>query len=154
MKIAKFGLTAVMAVAVITVAMVRQARADVTFNGDIPIKASVVNPCNGETVVLTGSGHEVVRLTLNGNTIHAGVHVDVGGVSGVGLTTGAKYSVSDSFNDQFNLFPGETETAGENYHLIAHGQAPNFVAHALFHITINANGDVTSFIDIVTTDCH
>jgi hypothetical protein len=129
-------------------------RAEAVQNHDVPLVSSIVNPCNGETVTITGNGHEVDRVTVNGNTFHIGTHFDAGGVKGVGQTTGAKYSTNDVFNLDLNLAAGANETVGEDFHLIGQGQVPNFVLHTLFHITINANGDVTSSFDNVSAECR
>jgi hypothetical protein len=155
MKLAKIGLTAVVAVAVITVGMVRLARAAVIFNGDVPIVASVVNECNGETVVLSGVGHEVIDQTVStSGNLHFSTHFNGQGVSGVGLTTGAKYSLSNSVNEQETLAGASEETINQTYDVIGQGQVPNFVVHSLLHITVNANGTVTAFVDNFTSTCH
>src|SRR3954464_2843517 len=158
MKRIRFGLAALAltaaVMAAITVAMVRQARAEVILNEDFPISGLLVTPCNGELVQYSGSLHETIHVTANNNTFHIGEHVNAQDVSGVGLTTGAQYRISDSFNISENLAAGETFTQGENFHVIGQGQTPNFVLHTLFHITVDANGNVTSFVDNFTTDCH
>src|SRR4051812_41024018 len=118
MKSVKFGLTAVAltaaVMAAITVAMVRQARADVIFNDDFPISGVLLNPCNGELVQFSGSLHETIHVTSNKNTFHIGEHINAQDVSGVGLTTGAQYRISDSLNISENLAAGENFTQGEN----------------------------------------
>ena len=56
-------------------------------------------------------------------------------------------------------FPGKggsvTETEAENVQLVAAGSPPDFVVHLhfLFHITINPDGTVTSYIDTLTATC-
>ena len=155
MRYKKLGLVAVSAMLLVTVALISLARAGVIVNNhDVAIVSSIVNPCNGEVVNLSGSAHEVDRVTFNGTTIHIGTHFDAGGVSGVGATTGAKYSVNDTFDVSFNLAAGANESVGEDFHLIGQGGVPNFVLHTKFHITVNANGQVTSFFDNVSAECR
>jgi hypothetical protein len=129
------------------------ALAEVVFNDDCSIFASIINPCNGETVILSGSAHQVERVTDNGNTLHIGVHFEGDRLSGVGLTSGPKYSVQESFNTQFNLAKGEEKSVGDNFHLNGQGKTPNFVAHYLYHLTYDANGNLRSFVETDTSDC-
>jgi hypothetical protein len=158
MKIAKFGLTAVVAVAVITVGMVRLARAAQTVNVDIPVSFTVVNPCNGEPVVFSGTVHEEAHETINGSTAHLEIHFNFQDVSGVGTVTGATYVIPETANlfenvDIPNVFPlNQTINASEL--VIGQGSVPNFDVHELLHTTINADGTVTSSIDNITATCH
>jgi hypothetical protein len=157
MKIARFGLTAmaVVAAVAITVGVLRHARAAVVFNGDVPLLPSIVNPCNGETVDISGAAHEVVdeTLTPSGN-VHLSMHINAQGVSGIGEITGAKYSISNSINEELNFAVGQTQTFNNTFRIIGQGGAPNFNLHFQQHITVNANGTVTSFIDNFSATCN
>src|SRR4051794_1543183 len=102
MKIAKIGLTAVVAVAMISAAVGRLARAANVFNADVPVSFTVTNPCNGEDVLFSGTAHVLVDITINGNTAHLGVNTNFQDLSGVGLTTGAKYQLANSTHTAIN----------------------------------------------------
>src|SRR5437867_2597581 len=65
--------------------------AEVVSNQDLPVAFAFPNPCNGETVTLSGTIHSQTRVTINANTTHVGIHQNFNDVKGVGLTTGAKY---------------------------------------------------------------
>jgi hypothetical protein len=157
MKIAKFGLTAVVAVAlaVMTVGLLRQARADVLVNTDIPVAPFIANPCNGETIALSGVGHLIIAETVasSGNFLLR-LHINGQDISGVGLTTGAKYSLSSTVNQEMTVAAGSEETILETERVIGQGQVPNFDLKFLLHITVNANGDITAFVDNGTAVCH
>jgi hypothetical protein len=113
MRYKNLALVAVSATLLVTVALISLARAGVVVNNhDVAIVSSIVNPCNGEVVNLSGSGHEVDRVTINGTTIHIGTHFDAGGVTGVGATTGAKYSINDTFDVSLNVAVGANESVG------------------------------------------
>ncbi len=109
----------------------------------------------GEDVFLSGDIHIVVHVTLDG---HGGAHFDEihnpQGVSGFGLTTGAKYrGVGGSPLDASNVRVGEEHTSVRNLMIIGQGPGNNLVLHETFHITILADGRVTSFHDNLSLEC-
>jgi hypothetical protein len=70
---------------------VRPAFAEVTSNQIIPVNFSVLNPCNGEIVSLSGEVHIVSSFTEDaGGGFHSVFHIN-GHSTGTGLTTGATY---------------------------------------------------------------
>ena len=112
----------------------------VVFNGKFgPFGIAVANPCNGEGVTGQFNAHVVVRST---GTDHFGVHVNLKG-RGQG-TSGAKYEGKAVFNLSINTAAAQEATATFSLAFISQGNDDNFVVNAVFHITINANGDVTS----------
>ena len=46
-----------------------------------------------------------------------------------------------------------TQTFVNNFRIIGQGPGNNFLVHEVFHITINANGDVTVIHDSISVDC-
>lgn len=52
------------------------------------------------------------------------------------------------------LNPGETFTDVTNTKVISSGSAPDFLLHALFHLTITLNGMVTALVDNFTAECR
>ncbi len=110
----------------------------------------------GEFVSLSGSFHDKIHVTLDGN---GGAHVEVlhnpQGVSGVGLTTGLKYvGAGASPQDESNVTVGEEHTTVTNMRILGQGPNNNLLIHTDFHITILANGDVTSFHDNLSITCQ
>ena len=109
----------------------------------------------GEDVFVSGDIHIVVHVTLDGN---GGAHFDEihnpQGVSGTGLTTGAMYrGVGGSPLDASNVRVGEEHTSVLNIMLIGQGPGNNLILHEKFHVTILADGTVTSFHDNVSVEC-
>ncbi len=142
----------------VILALTMAANAAVTQNIKIPIDQILSGPCTGEDIELTGELHLLSTLTEDGaGGYHAKYHANYAGVSGVGLTTGTKYQINGGFNTEYNIaadgFPSET-TAVANYGLIAPGKGNNYKGHALFHITVNANGEVTAEIDSFEVECQ
>jgi len=86
-----------------------------------------------------------------GNT-EAG-HFQPQGISGIGQTTGDKYQGTGVTQDEFNATVGVEETFINNFRIIGQGSGNNLLVHETFHITINANGSVTAFLDNFSIDC-
>jgi hypothetical protein len=123
-----------------------------------PISITKFVPCAdgglGEDVSLSGTIHSVFHVTLDGL---GGAHVVVihnpQDVSGVGLTTGAKYQGVGTHMDVFNATVGVEETTVTTSQLIGQGPGNNFLVHDVVHTTVLASGVVTSFQDHVTVEC-
>jgi hypothetical protein len=110
----------------------------------------------GEDVHLTGPLKIVFHVTLDGS---GGAHVvevhNPQGVSGTGLTTGTMYrGVGGSPLDASNVRVGEEHTSVTNILLIGQGPGNNFVLQEHSHITVLADGTVTSFHDDFSSECR
>lgn len=129
-----------------------------TVSSKFPIDIVVFVPCanggTGEDVLLSGSLHDLFHITLNARGGFRVSFVDnPQGVSGFGLTTGAKYQATGITRDNFGGTVGFEETFINNFRIIGQGPGNNFLVHENFHITINANGTVTSFHDNFSVEC-
>jgi hypothetical protein len=131
----------------VTAAVVRAAQ---LYNFWFPVDAVLTNPCNGEDVAFTGKFHSTFNVTVNGNTFHIEAHDNAAQISGTGLSTGAKYTGSQADNFTLNLAKGEIDTEEGMFRMNGQGGVPNFTVHYLLHITVNANGDLTAFVDHYT----
>jgi hypothetical protein len=112
-----------------------------------------------EIVRFSGTLHAVTHTTITSTgSIHSFVQFGpVGGVIGVGLTSGAQYMEPGMLHDTYNLSGTEwplTETLVNNFQIIGAGQLPNSNFHETFHITINANGETTVVFDNVRAECQ
>ena len=124
-----------------------------------PISITKFVPCAngglGEDVSLTGDIHSVFHVTLDGR---GGAHIVVihnpQGVSGVGLTTGAKYQGAGTHQDEFNATVGVEETTVTTGLLIGQGPGNNLLTHDVFHTTVLANGLVTSWHENLSIECR
>ena len=123
-----------------------------------PIIANVNNPCNGDTVPLTGEGHAVARFAFDSN---GGLHlVDItntmGPLQGIGFPSGVAYkanqTVSTTANDNGST-PQVELTMIMSEVLIAQGPEPNFVTHTTVHFTVNSNALVTANVLNTKTEC-
>jgi hypothetical protein len=129
------------------------AMARAVANVRIPVSGVVFNPCNGETVTFNGIDHFTATVTLDGaggfhTTAHDNVHVTATG------SLGNSYEGNQEDNFEFNGRVGVEQTFGLTFSEISRGSAPNFEMHILQHVTVNANGTVTAFLDNITSNCR
>jgi hypothetical protein len=108
-----------------------------------------IPPCNGEAIEGSGIFHLVVSSTVTPSGRVSGTfHINAKG-KGVGLVTGAKYEWNDAINESFSFDSEDgapfTDTFTQNFRLIGQSDVPDRRINVRFHITINANGEVTSF---------
>ena len=86
-------------------------------------------------------------FSASGN-VHFTAHINAKG-KGVGLITGAKYEWNEAINESVNFDGSDgatyTGTFTQRFRLIGQGRVPDRFMNALFHMTVNANGEVTSF---------
>jgi hypothetical protein len=150
------GLVAVLSIAVVSSSSGAPA-STFTVSTVFPIDLIVFVPCAnggaGEDVALSGNLHDLFHITINANSLHVKTHDQPQGISGTGLVSGDKYQATGVTQDEFNTSFGVEETFINNFRIIGQGNGNNFLVHENFHITINANGTVTSFHDNVTVDC-
>ena len=121
-------------------------------NQDIPINRTLFNPCNGESVSLSGVAHEVSSVTVDGTgQFHLAAHF-TGTITGTG-SQGNTYT--GLLNEQFTRngsVPGDfTHTLTTE--LISNGSVPNFSTSVLEHFTVSANGTTTVSFDNFTASC-
>lgn len=112
--------------------------------------------CGEELTHTAGDLHMVISATENDNRISGGYHFNPQGAkledeagrvySGTGVGRG-------HFSEPVDGNGAVTFTAVDSFKLIGHGSAPNFLLQAVFHVTINANGDVTVEFERVSEQC-
>jgi hypothetical protein len=109
-----------------------------------PLEFSFFNPCTNENVDFSGTGLSVIDPTPEDNHGLIGHGVDIA-IKGVGETTGTRYVA---------LFAADNgayvETNPVHSRLIAPGPANDLVFAIVFHIAINANGEVVGWHNRVT----
>jgi hypothetical protein len=127
----------------------------VIFNADVPISRDVVVPKTGDTVHLSGTLHIVLETTVDSaGGIHFMEHIQPQGVSGVDLTTGAKYQ-GTGVTQVHTIVPSNGAgnfTLIDNFRIIGQGPDNNYTVHETLHFTTNANGDMTAAIANVKID--
>jgi hypothetical protein len=126
-----------------------------TITRDDVTGETFVNPCNGETVTLTSGTFQIViheTATPSGG-FHLIVEGNARGIKGVG-TSGTTYQVPGGFWFELNVTPGaETTTLTEVFNLVGKGATPDFRVLGTFHVTVDANGNVTAFVDRDSETC-
>ncbi len=115
----------------------------------LDLDETYVNPCNGETVHLTGT---LVGHTNFVNDLHSEFHATIS-ETGTGLTTGTSYTSHSTFNEVFNS-PTEaalnlTHSFRDAVHVISSPAGLSFRLKHTFHVTVLPHGgfNVTKEID-------
>jgi hypothetical protein len=114
----------------------------------IPIEGfSGINPCTGEETDIAGQA--IIRTNGwgdDGGVLHLEETTVVAG-SGVGVTSGARYDLSETFHHSFNSPSAEavhgTLTEHDIVRVRAQGAAGDYVIHTLLHVTVNGRGAVS-----------
>jgi hypothetical protein len=114
--------------------------------------------CIDEFIELSGEYRTLFHVTFTptGGT-HTIGHSNSSGVSGVGLTTGTRYTAVDGERRTTNIFgaPGlgfET-TFIDTFRLIGAGTAPDLLVFVTIHTTLTPNGDFQTHIVETTAEC-
>jgi hypothetical protein len=132
-----------------------------TFNEVVPIDITTFVPCAnggaGEFVRAVGRLHQVFTTVINSNgTVTVRSHNQPQGLTGIGLTTGDKYQATGvtQTTDQVGApFPA-VSTFINNFRFIGRGPNNNLLIHEEGHLTINANGVLTVFVDHISEECR
>jgi hypothetical protein len=121
-----------------------------TQNASFPLDTYVYVGCaaggGGEYVHLTGRLHALYHVTLsNTGSFKLKVHFQPQGVSGIGLSTGAKYQgtgVTQSLDRIGQV--GAAFTYVNNFRIIGQGRGNNYLVHEVLHLKVNANGTLSA----------
>jgi len=129
----------------------------VITNEIVPFGIPIGVPCaNNDGGFITGEVHNLFVVTqTNTGMTHVKWHFNLQNVSGVGDVSGELIRASAGQNVHFT-FDGPTyeETFVHRQVWIITGSTGNLNTHITFHVTVNANGEVTSEIDQVNTHCQ
>jgi len=140
-------------------AAARPASAAFVFHSQnyIQVIQAANNPCTstGGTVLITGVDHQVLELTLDGNSLDSVFHfINHQNVQLTGIDNeGNAYSGNLIQNTAFSGRVGQESTAPLSLPLVSQGSSPNFNVHAILHFTVHADGTVTAFVNDVTAVC-
>ena len=128
-------------------------QAATVVNTDVPVSITLSNPCNGEIIPLSGMEHFVFRLTYDNNGgVHVGGHenIQLTGIDNDGNTyVGNLENLSDE-----NAEVGHEDTSTLSFEVVSKESAPNFLVHAVFHVTVNPDGTVTARVADFTAECR
>jgi hypothetical protein len=133
----------------------------ITVNQFVPFALLAFVPCAnggaGELVLVQGTLHLQDHITINDNRVNIKTHAQPQGAEGVGLTTGDKYQATGVTQEQDSipLVGGAAEfTFINNFRIIGQRDGNNLLVHQTVHVTVNANGDVTTIVDNQSIDCQ
>jgi hypothetical protein len=104
----------------------------------------------GEAIHLSGTLLAQFRTTeTSGGNLAVGFHFNPQGITGVGLTSGATYHATGETQGTTTIKAkgGISDTFVNNFKIIGEGSAQNFLQTDVFHLTVNANGDVTATVE-------
>jgi hypothetical protein len=112
--------------------------------------------CHAEAITVSGRVHHLQHTTrTNAGVTSRVTHINLQAI-GTGQTTGEKYvfiqNTNVAFNTQQPLPLESTET--ETIQIIGRGQTPDRYIRALFHTTINANGELTAQVEDFERECR
>ena len=133
------------------------------FNERIPLTIITTNECTAEAISVEGTVHVVGTTTQDAaGNLHVQGHTNFVG-EGVGITSGAEYIVREVQTTHGNVHDFEGDQAPATFtqpytlHVIRKGSATpedDFLIHTLFHITVNANGEVTAEVVEESFECN
>lgn len=110
----------------------------VQTNDVIPISGVVLSPCTGESVQFDGRAHIVTATTPTDGGFTLSYHFNTQSVSGVGLTTGTKYQISDVLSEDASVIfvpLGANADVTVHYRVISDGNLDNFLADIVYTFT-------------------
>jgi hypothetical protein len=114
---------------------------------------------DGEDLLVNGPIHIHGTVTYDANGIgHWSYHENLQGVAAIGLQTGTQYRFVDTRNN--NVSDHRTTTLGKeltstiNTRIVRQGSGIALRDHATFHVTYNANGDETAYVDHIVFACQ
>ena len=127
----------------------------------VPVDITAFVPCanggTGELVHALGSLHQVFTTVISATgkmTLRS--HFQPQGLTGVGLTTGDTYQatgVTQTTDQIGGPFPVVFSLIN-NFRFIGAGPNNNLLIHEEAHLTINATGVVSVFVDRLTEECR
>jgi hypothetical protein len=127
------------------------------INRQVPIGTTALSDCGGEDIAVTGTFHRVLTITSDqAGGFHVNDHFDFTGLKGASALTGANYVANQISLVNFNVSAstlGFEVTQPITFKLIGQGSAPDEVATGLVHYTINANGELTTYVDSFRVKC-
>jgi hypothetical protein len=147
MRNAKFGLTMVVA-ALVALGSARPTEAQNPGRTCAPFNTVTFDMCTGEFVAITGEACTDIFFHVDASGgAHVTIHETIRGTA-VGVTSGNEYVFHTEILTEENVNSGNNAqdelTLVADANLISKGSLPNDRATITTHITIDANGDVTS----------
>ncbi len=133
----------------------------ITTNDFVPFAQVAIVPCAnggaGEPVLISGILHIQQHITINDNHASIKSHFQPQGAGGVGLITGDNYNATGVTQEQDGI-PLQLSAFEfsfiNNFRIIGQGPDNNLLVHQTIHVTINADGTVTTVVDNTSVECR
>lgn len=116
--------------------------------------------CSGERVSIDGVQHIVGRFTKDATgKFHFGFTRNTKG-TGVGQISGDEYILTDAVGQMdFEFVPGQPQILTQEYHSVFVHKGESFsnddtIIHFLSKFTVNADGEITTAIEIQSVECR
>jgi hypothetical protein len=152
----KYSISSLLVALLIALAFVNTSSAQPFVNYSIPvfisIWASCLNHGQGDVINLSGNLH---FLFDDSDGVHQKFQTNHQGITGVSQTTGQKY-VATGVNEvtyASKLGGTFTNTFEDSFHLIGQGTSTSLLVHSSLHVTVNANGVQSAFVDNFSIEC-
>jgi hypothetical protein len=126
----------------------------ITDNQTVPIDF-IATACNGETVTISGDSHVLIHATTTSDghtTFKTHIQFHLSGTSASGIRYNANETVDST--EITSTGAAQVLTSVGQLHLISQGGTDNLVVRTTIHVTVNANGQITSTSFEFTTDCN
>jgi hypothetical protein len=123
--------------------------------GTVPIAFTLYDPCAGEFVDIAGGIHTVSHVRDRGaGGSQVTFHQNFANVTGVGETSGTEYRVAGSASQTMNVGGARVSSLTVREVFVTRGSAPNQTIGIRMHVTVNADGETTAFVDESATECR
>lgn len=128
----------------------------------IPWSVAYFVPCAnggaGEVVQTDGNVHFLRTVAVDAQGGHHGtIQTQAMDITGVGLSTGDVYQANGLFREQANFGgPGAEfeDTYVNSFTLIGPGKDNNLQVQVVLHITVDANGEITAYVEDISMECR
>jgi hypothetical protein len=120
----------------------------------LELDETYVNPCNGETVHLTGT---LVGTSNNVDYLHLEFHATIA-ETGTGLTTGTSYTSHSTFNEVFNSPTVDALNVSYSFrdavHVISSSPRLSFTIKHTFHVVVLPSGEILVTKELDSATCQ
>lgn len=118
---------------------------------------AIITACNGEEVQLSGELLFIFHTNRDAqDALHTTITLVPNQVVGVGAETGTKYRAVGGDRENYYNLDGEapiTYTNTDMYNLVSQGGTDNLQIKYTFHVTVNANGELSTEVDHFSAMC-
>ena len=113
---------------------------------DVPIDAVFYNACCDEQVYITGTAHLMITKNV--------IRLNVSDQQGVGLTSGYSYTGVGQGVETNVFYTHQYDGTLTSILNMSNNNGCSFRVQATFHVTVNANGEVTADFQTISFHCN